>query len=228
MRLHIVTLLLFSLSLFSCQEYSNPPYNDFEKSLRNLPIDKKGLVIPKDWEKMDSLSFLRFKETSVIHLIKSDTIPNWIDRFPKLVTFISMDNNIKFIPKSIFRLKKIECLWISSSKIKEIPTSIGNLKSLKILDLNNNLISKIPNEINELESIENINLHNNMIIEIPDKISNLKHLKQIDVSHNRISKLPKKIFTLPNLMEISIENNPINIKKIKAKFDSLEKQVNVH
>ena len=100
--------------------------------------------------------------------------------------FPTDEEHIYFLPKNLYRLRRLEELGMFQCCLTTIPESIGRLKSLRILSLDNNLIENLPESIGCLESLEELSLIGNNIEALPESISSLKSLKKLDMSENDI------------------------------------------
>lgn len=118
----IVVYLLLTIPLFcSCQEkYNSPSYNDYEEKIRKLPVETEKIIIPKEWQKMDSLSFLRFKDVKHI-IIDADSIPSWVINFRKTKTIYSHFGKIKYLPIKIGNMQNLEKIVFFSHSLNESP-----------------------------------------------------------------------------------------------------------
>uniref|UniRef100_UPI0039A776CF leucine-rich repeat domain-containing protein n=1 Tax=Ornithobacterium rhinotracheale TaxID=28251 RepID=UPI0039A776CF len=225
MKKIILYLLIIIPLLVSCQEkYNAPPYNQYEADLRKLPLETERIIIPKEWEKMDSLSFLRFKEINHI-IIDADSIPPWIINFKKTKNIYSHFGKIKYLPLNFGKMHNIEKIAIFSHNLKEIPYSICDLENLEYLSLSSNNIKTIPDCLFQMKNLKYIELISNEIDYLPLSISSEK-LEEISLAGNQIKELPESIYTLSNLKEISLGGNPLkNPEEIKKRFE--EKGVKV-
>lgn len=226
MKRIILYLLIIIPLLGSCQEkYNAPPYNQYEADLRKLPLETERIIIPKEWEKMDSLSFLRFKEINHI-IIDADSIPSWIINFKKTTTIYSGSRKITALPKNIGDLENLQKVFIHYNSLEKISTSFCNLKKLEFLSFWVNRIDSLPNCIFFLEQLNQLDLMDNNLTVISSDIKNLRRLEKLLLDGNQIKELPESIYTLPNLKEISLGGNPLkNPEEIKKRFE--EKGVKV-
>lgn len=211
-------LLIVVPLLYSCQEnYSAPPYNDYEKKIRKLPVANEKIIIPKEWQKMDSLSFLRFKNTTHI-IIDADSIPNWIVNFKKTKTIYSHFGKIDYFPSQIGDMQNLEKVAIFSHSLKTLPPSLCNLKSLSYLSLSSNNIQEVPSCVFQMKNLKTLDLISNKIENIPSTI-NFEKIEKLYLDGNQISELPENIYNLPKLKEISLSGNPLkNRDEIRKRF----------
>lgn len=213
-------LLIIVPLLCSCQsKYNAPPYNEYEDKIRKLPADTDEIVIPKDWQKMDSLSFLRFKNTERI-IINGDSIPNWIVKFKKLQSIYSEFGKMTSIQPNINELNQLKYITFFSHQIVQIPNSICELKKIEFLSFWSNEIDNLPNCLFSLKKLKTLNLMDNNITEISPDIAGLENLEKLYLDGNQISELPENVYNLKSLKEISLGGNPLKTPgEIKEKFE---------
>ncbi len=205
MKKLVCYLIIIIPLLYGCQsQYENPPYNEIERKIRLLPENIDRLVIYENWQKMDSISYIRLNNVkSIIIAPEVDSIPPWISHFEKLIT-----------------------LWSFSTKIKSIPESIGENIALNHLVFDHAKIKKVPVSICKLHNLESLSLMSNEITELPDCILKLEKLKELNLHNNKIKELPKSIYNLHSLQNIILNKNPLdNPEEIRKKFE--EKGVKV-
>lgn len=222
-----IFLLIIPL-LFGCQkQFNKPPYNDYEEKIRKLPLETQKIIIPKEWQKMDSLSFLRLHNVSNI-IIDADSIPSWITKFENAKTIYSQYGQISQIPTAINKLKSLEKITIFTHRVKYVPESICDLENLKFLSFWSNEITSLPTCIFTLKKIKILNLIGNNLTVIPSEIIKMKRLEKLLLDGNQIRELPENIYNLPKLKEISLSGNPLkNPEKVKKKFSEKGIKVNL-
>lgn len=218
--LYIVAIILLSVG---CKQYSADPYDEEEKKYRDLwPASQlKKAILQGEWDKRDSLTYLRFSNLEELYLI-TDSIPGWVTRFKKLKTlyrFSTEGEGVSWIPGNIGDLENLEQLVLDKGRIKYIPASVTRLKKLVVLQLSNNDITDIPKDIGELKNLEMIALDGNRISELPESIYNLAQLTYLNLSENNISEIPEGICNLKKLEYLSISEN--NISHLPECIDGL-------
>lgn len=240
--LQILLLLPF---FAACQdEFKKSPFNDYEKELRRVPIeDRKRMLITKDWEKMDSMTFLRLVNVEQIFLQKTDTIPEWLFKYKKLKSIWGgRSKSIRSIPVSFEKIGELRFVNLPNEMLSEIPTSFFNSPNLKSVFLDSNNITTIPTIKNPSLQIETLNLNNNNIETIspsicslgklmflhlefnrieylPDCIGQCKLLKKLYLNNNRLIEIPDALYDLPELKYIDLRGNPLkNPAEIKRRF----------
>lgn len=229
---YIIFLMLFPILSCSQQEYTSKPYNEYEGILRNSPIDddKAIVIITSDWEEMDSLSYLRFKNLK--HLIIDEdviNIPNWIFKFKNLET-LDINHSIpekisefkklkhlngqnlskKEVSIEICELKELTFLNLTGNNLENIPPCLEKLKKLETIRINSPHLINFPKFITTLPNLKEINISATNISAIPENIGNLKKLEKLDISNTKINNIPNTLFENNNLKEISISNTPIS------------------
>lgn len=241
----ILYLFLLLPLLYSCQKYNEPPFDKKEDALRKLPDTVSYMIIDSLWQKRDSLSYLRFKNTKQIVLIEADSIPKWITSFKNLKVLYSSNHvkKIKTIPKNIDLLFNLLQIDLPNNKISQLPKSIFNLKHLERLNLNDNSLNDIPNEIDRFTNLKVLLLGGNNLKAIPENTCKLNELsifafndnpivylpycfnsdskiESFYISNTKITHIPIQILNLPNLKEIAAMGlNLDNSEEVKAICD---------
>ena len=90
----------------------------------------------------------------------------------------------KKLPKSIWRLARLESLDLSRANLTSLPKEIGQLKKLKYLILRNGRLKTLPKSIGKLSELEALILPNNDIRHLPSSLKKLKSLTFLDLSDN--------------------------------------------
>lgn len=211
-RLLIGLILLIPLiANCSCQEkYDALPYDEEEARLRTHNAKDTALIIYKNWEKRDSMSYLRFKNTRHIDLYQIDTIPCWITKFQhtRILSSVPIGEIPLYIPQSIGNMSKLEVLTFHNAPIDYIPISIWRLSNLKTLALMGNGGVIIPKDIKKLKKLEELLLDN--FLNVSNEIFELKNLKVLWLMNCNISVLPPSIKNLKQLEWLDLGNNPLD------------------
>ncbi len=210
-------IILFFPILATCQKevhYNQQPYNAYEKTLRSLPtiLPKKYqssiFIIPKDWQKMDSMSFLRFKNIKRLQISSEvDSIPSWLGKLTSLEEFNYSFNEVKQFPKEILKLKDLKRLSLSFLESKKIPNSICQLNKLEKLSLSGKSIEYIPSCIGDLSKMRSLTLEGNISL-LPTELSKLS-LDTL-VLTTSMTDWPNFIDKMNNLKYLEIKNSPLN------------------
>ena len=98
--------------------------------------------------------------------------------YPELVVLDLSKNDLKKLPKELFKLSSIEFLDLSDNLLKEIPPDIGKLRKLKYLRLDDNLLTELPPEIGDCKNLKTLNLEGNKIEWLPLELATLEGLKE--------------------------------------------------
>ncbi|KRH09042.1 hypothetical protein GLYMA_16G191500v4 [Glycine max] len=172
---------------------------------------------------------------SLTHLYFSEcTLPHYNE--PSLLNFSSLQSlilyntsyspAISFVPKWIFKLKKLVSLQLVRNGIQgPIPGGIRNLTLLQNLDLSeNSFSSSIPDCLYGLHRLKFLNLmDNNLHGTISDALGNLTSLVELDLSYNQLEgTIPTFLGNLRNSREIDLTFLDLSINKFSGNpFESL-------
>ena len=146
-------------------------------------------------------------------------IPKEIFKLTQLETFNCNGNQIKKIPKEIKHLIKLERFECSGNQIKNIPKEIKHLIKLEDFECIGNQIKKIPKKLCNLINLNTFMCGGNNIKKIPKEINNLKNLKIFYCNDNKIKKITKEICENIHLVDLDCSKN--EIKKISKEIDKL-------
>ncbi|KAL2577759.1 hypothetical protein AAZV13_16G156400 [Glycine max] len=160
---------------------------------------------------------------SLTHLYLSNcTLPHYNE--PSLLNFSSLQTldlsdtsyspAISFVPKWIFKLKKLVSLQLWGNEIQgPIPCGIRNLTHLQNLDLSSNSFSSsIPDALGNLTSLVELDLSGNQLEgNIPTSLGNLTSLVEIDLSYSQLEgNIPTSLGNLCNLRVIDLSYLKLN------------------
>ncbi len=115
-------------------------------------------------------------------------IPNEIDKYNRLTTFIYTDNQVTAVPSAIGNLQYLKTLDLNHNRIEQLPKTIGNLKSLEVLDLSNNQLEELPYAINDLRNLKKLNVSWNPLRTLNLDKNALPHLRKINIEKTDLSK----------------------------------------
>jgi len=117
--------------------------------------------------------------------------------------WISIKDEIDFLPESIASLKKLEELYLPYNlKIKKLPGAIGELTNLIELEVNSLELKFLPSFIGNLTKLEKLKVHSYRIGTIPSNIfETLENLKELRIYSSYLKKIPDSIKHLVNLKE---------------------------
>ncbi|KRH08985.1 hypothetical protein GLYMA_16G186400v4 [Glycine max] len=153
---------------------------------------------------------------SLTHLSLSEcTLPHYNE--PSLLNFSSLQTlhlfrtsyspAISFVPKWIFKLKKLVSLQLLDTGIQgPIPGGIRNLTLLQNLDLSfNSFSSSIPDCLYGLHRLKSLDLNScDLHGTISDALGNLTSLVELDLSHNQLEgNIPTSLGNLTSLLDFS-------------------------
>ncbi len=128
------------------------------------------------------------EEIQQIKLVTLDLSYNKVKSFPKLpssLIHLKLSNNlIKFLPKEISFLQKLQDLECASNRFTSFPEEIASLKQLRLINFDNNKIAEIPESISSLTELFYLSLASNKITSIPRALMNLKKLDRLILSDN--------------------------------------------
>ncbi|KAG4952506.1 hypothetical protein JHK85_046373 [Glycine max] len=172
---------------------------------------------------------------SLTHLYLSHcTLPHYNE--PSLLNFSSLQTlilyntsyspAISFVPKWIFKLKKLVSLQLRGNKFQgPIPCGIRNLTLLQNLDLSgNSFSSSIPDCLYGLHRLKSLDLRSsNLHGTISDALGNLTSLVELDLSYNQLEgTIPTFLGNLRNSREIDLTYLDLSINKFSGNpFESL-------
>ena len=153
------------IALFCCLFFSNA---SAQQTVTDRML-RKGKVVPGE--------VTRLKITS-----KSDTLGNYLLRFPQIEALDLSRLRLKTLPAELFQLENLRELDISRNKINYLPPELGQLVQLRRLVINRNNIAYLPATIGQLRHLELIDAWSTYITELPLEIKALDTvLKTIDL-----------------------------------------------
>jgi len=131
-----------------------------------------------------------------------------------ILPFVSLNNAIDEISKSIGNLEKLKILCLTENFISSLPDEIGYLKSLEEFYFNINEVKTLPESISNLVNLRIMNGEKNKIENIPTNIGNLSKLERLNLSFNLITEIPKSICELKNLeyADFNFNKTEYNVK----------------
>lgn len=120
-------------------------------------------------------------------------------------------NNLRLLPRDVFKNTVIEHLDLSFNEIALFPvTALSHIGfTLRYLDLSNNRIEYLDSNIfRNTQFLSNLNLGNNLLTVLSDNtFSSLGGLRTLDLSFNSIKANYKELFhNLPNLRHLNLAN----------------------
>lgn len=234
---------LVSLNLSRCYKIKELPESIGKlKKLREFVFDGGSLTkLP------DSIIQLKMLEILDLGYQQLKSLPNEIGNLTNLKRLLLHWNpELKEIPESVSRLKKIVYLTISYTPKLNLKKTLRIISQLPLLDnlyldakkipdeigLLNNIISltitkgyhtkkaHLSHKLFELKKLKYLHLNNCGIDKLSNKINELTNLKELWLSDNNLTTLPKSIGQLSKLEVISISNN--DIKYLPNEFSQLK------
>ena len=196
MQINYLIYCLFLVLLSSCAGLK-----DFQSAREgnNLNFSRRGLSeFPEEAFLNPNLKVIR------LYGNKIDSIPDRIGEFVNLEKLYLGKNNIRYLPKSISKLKKLKILSIQYNDLVEIPSSIGGMENLEQLLLNNNKLKTLPKTIGDLKKLEVLELKYNGFEVLPDEIGDCAELQFIKLNQNDILEIPYSLTNCRKLRELHI------------------------
>jgi Leucine-rich repeat (LRR) protein len=105
-------------------------------------------------------------------------------------------------------LEHLSSLLLQNNNLKTLPKELWRLSNLQELNLGSNQLETIPEQIGLLSNLRELFIHDNQICSLPTQIGNLEKLVVLDATDNRLEWLPSEILSLGHLKNLWIENNP--------------------
>ncbi|SDI09796.1 small GTP-binding protein domain-containing protein [Chryseobacterium taeanense] len=140
------------------------------------------------------------------------------DAFDCLENLIELDlsfNELKYLPTSIGKLKKLKRLNLSGNKISSLPKEFENLTSLEFLDFDSNPIGKVPIEISSQGASGIINYY----LSLGDNVQ-LFEAKLLIVGQGNVGKTYLMNRLIHNSIPETNTTEGIDIKSWKVKTQS--------
>ena len=167
--------------------------------------------------------------------VTTDTSKNTKSNDEVTVVYYYEDNNVKFIPNSLFStFTNLEYLLISWNNNFETMKQeyLRNATKLKCLKITDNLVKKLDkNVFSEAKNLEHINFMDNKIETIHKKAFNgLPKLQGVYLHKNRIKSLNPYTFSFIiklNILELTGAENCVNDKFLNAtcQFPEIEREI---
>ncbi|XVF65766.1 hypothetical protein PTKIN_Ptkin09bG0276500 [Pterospermum kingtungense] len=215
--------------------YSKPLNPEIESSSTKLSIADDHQFLLKAAAGLTELPTEEWKQSKMMFLMdnKLSTLPE-NPSCPALETlYLQRNSQLRVVPDHFFdNMPCLKVLNLSKTRIKFLPRSISNLGRLETLILCDcERLVKLPSEVGCLELLQVLNLRGTEIMELPLEIANLKSLNHLEVSFYGSStscehpKLPHGfISNLQELKKLSISVYPGD-NWWNKKVESLVKEV---
>ncbi|MFO7795703.1 MAG: leucine-rich repeat domain-containing protein [Promethearchaeati archaeon] len=206
------SFLVLSTFRHIINEIDNPLiFDEFQKRIDKLSyrmsIDTKDFVFVLDQSNtIDDIRILRNKEMNLLFLNQNTITLVKKGRIRGVVFSL-----LKKVPKTLYRLERVDYLDLSFNYLKKLSSEIFKLRELQLLNLKGNEFNHFPTIFRsfKIKNLLSLNLSYNYINEIPDWIGELYSLKSLDLSYNELNSLPKSISNLINLESLNIEHNKL-------------------
>lgn len=172
-------------------------YEDFWRNIDTSKLESQSVFknsvmcyhqLPKNFYKMIHLKFVYLDEQPLLDSINED-----FGKLTDLDSLIITKSKIRYIPKSMGKLKKLKKLVIAwGGELREVPPEIGELKELIELDLFRNKLKTLPPEIGKLKKLRKLILGENDFSEIEkERIAELLPHCEIQFEYNLVYKRNK-------------------------------------
>ncbi|KAG4380486.1 hypothetical protein GLYMA_16G183332v4 [Glycine max] len=185
--------------------------------LEYLDLSNANLSKAFDWlhtlQSLPSLTHLYLLECTLPHY-NEPSLLNFSSLQTLHLSFTSYSPAISFVPKWIFKLKKLVSLQLSDNYEIQgpIPCGIRNLTLLQNLDLSfNSFSSSIPDCLYGLHRLKFLNLmDNNLHGTISDALGNLTSLVELHLLYNQLEgTIPTSLGNLTSLVELHLSSNQL-------------------
>lgn len=120
------------------------------------------------------------------------------------------DCMLSHLPKSFYKLDKIESINLSGNRLTHFDSAFRNLENITSLDLSRNKFTRMPVLHFNIHQPFTLNISHNMITTIPQASFALSQAVSLNLSCNRIKKFPNKLEYFSNLKQLDISYNPID------------------
>ncbi|TYG99133.1 hypothetical protein ES288_A10G171300v1 [Gossypium darwinii] len=129
-----------------------PTEEAWKKAKMMFLIDNELSILPEkpNFPALEMLFLLRNNQLRVLPDL-------FFDNMPCLAVLNLSKTGIKYLPKSISRLSKLETLILRDCEhLFKLPSEVGSLKPLQVLDLRGTEIVELPAKIAELDSLSHL------------------------------------------------------------------------
>uniref|UniRef100_A0A914HPY6 PDZ domain-containing protein n=1 Tax=Globodera rostochiensis TaxID=31243 RepID=A0A914HPY6_GLORO len=136
------------------------------------------------------------------------SIPGDIERYARSLEELLLDmNHIHDLPKSLFRLQKLQRLGLSDNDIHRLPSEVAALQNLMELNLSRNDISDLPEDLKICHNLQVLDISSNPIARLPDSITLCTSLTQLALNDISLTKLPHDLGRLAALKTLEAREN---------------------
>ena len=162
-------------------------YSEFiGEDIGELDVSRNNLrSISSDVQRLKHLVRLDLSENGIRCTHPSDYsgLPAELVKLNNLKILNISENNMPYIPPSVWTLTKLEELDISRNKINVLLAEVGNLSSLKHLNAQQCNINSLPAEIAYCQNLETLKLYGNTIESLPETMRELPRLREFHVNY---------------------------------------------
>lgn len=138
-------------------------------------------------------------------------IPGDLERYARSLEELLLDmNHIRDLPKSLFRLQKLQRLGLSDNDIHRLPPDVSALQNLIELNLSRNDISDLPEDLKVCHNLQILDISSNPIARLPDSITLCTSLTQLSLNDISLTKLPLDIGKLVLLRSLEVRENHLH------------------
>ena len=157
----------------------------------------------------------------MIHHCDLKTLPPTITKLKKLETFISFYNPLAQLPAEIGLMNNLREIDIhNATQLKILPPEIGELKQLEKLSISGS-IKAIPAEIGNCKSLWYFGIGGAQLKTLPSEIGLCTNLTHLSLASNKIITLPKEIGNLSKLDNLNLMYNQLS--ELPTSFTKLKK-----
>mmetsp|Transcript_46779 Transcript_46779/g.68389 ORF Transcript_46779/g.68389 Transcript_46779/m.68389 type:complete len:167 (-) Transcript_46779:191-691(-) len=108
-----------------------------------------------------------------------------VEKLPQLRHLDLSNNNIAYLPSSVFDISSLQHLDLSENRMEEISPEVQKLQNLKVLKISANKIKQLPQEMSKNAKLEEVWAENNLIDVFPE---HLDHLSCLNLEGNPCKK----------------------------------------
>lgn len=135
-------------------------------------------------------------------------VPDEVERYSRTLEELLLDSNqIRDLPKSLFRLEQLRKLTLSDNQLSRITADFASLVNLQELDVSKNDISQVTESIKHCKNLQVLDLSNNPLQDLPQSLTCLKNLTHLSLNDSSITRLPHDIGGLINLESLEMREN---------------------
>eukprot|EP00794_Sanderia_malayensis_P012000 gene12000-13238_t len=137
-------------------------------------------------------------------------VPDEVLRQERSLEELYLDaNQLRDLPKQLFRLYKLRRLSIGDNEIENIPTEIGNLVNLEELDISKNDIGALPDNLKYCKKLTIVDISSNPLALLPDTFTQLTELYSLCMNDISLNRIPPDIGSLSKLVVLEMRENVI-------------------